>query len=357
MIVITQDFSQSLLNWYDHHRRDLPWRPPMTAAPHVRPDPYFVLVSEAMLQQTQVATVIGYFTRFTAALPTVEALAAADEQQVLKLWQGLGYYSRARNLKKAAEMIVERFAGRVPATINELLTLPGVGRYTAGAIASIAHGTRAPIVDGNVVRVLCRLDKILHDPRGRSVQTLLWSRAEEILPTERVDAFNSGLMELGATVCTPRKPSCLICPVQQFCAAFASGVQEKIPPPKKTRPLKKERRLIVCLRGPGDRYLVEQRPARGRWAGMWQFVTFPLPDEPASAVTVSALCGQPVSDVAHLAVVTHVLTHRHYTFTAVIASAGKIDSGRWLTLDEIRALPLSKPQGKILALLARKAAA
>jgi A/G-specific adenine glycosylase len=180
-------------------------------------DPYHVLISETMLQQTQVATVIPYFHRFITKFPTIADLAAADQQEILKLWQGLGYYSRARNLRSAAQMILKDFAGQLPSEVDHLLKLPGVGRYSAGAIASIAFERRAPILDGNVARVLCRIDKIETDPRDRATNAHLWKRAEEILPKKQIGDFNSALMELGATVCTPRNPQCLICPVQKHC--------------------------------------------------------------------------------------------------------------------------------------------
>src|SRR5688572_3923564 len=210
MLGTSASFARRLLAWYDRHRRDLPWRPdPKTGRP--APEPYHVLVSEAMLQQTQVATVIPYYHRFLARFPTVSDLANAPEQDVLRGWQGLGYYSRARNLQAAARAIVNEHGGELPRTIEDLLALPGVGRYTAGAVASIAFDVKAPIVDGNVARVLCRVDRIETDPRDRTTQQLLWRRAEEVLPKKRVGDFNSALMELGATVCTPKSPQCLIC--------------------------------------------------------------------------------------------------------------------------------------------------
>src|SRR5215217_6949316 len=266
-------FARRLLRWYDKCRRNLPWRPDPGAG---RPegDPYHVLVSEAMLQQTQVATVIPYFNRFVARLPTLAALAAAEEQEVLRLWQGLGYYSRARNLQAAARRVTDEHGGELPREVDQLLKLPGIGRYTAGAVASIAFGRRAPILDGNVLRVLCRVDKITSDPRDRETQALLWRRAEEVLPKARVGEFNSALMELGATVCVPRSPRCLLCPVREHCGAFAAGVQERIPPAKKAKPTPLLERSIYCIRKSG-RWLLEQRPATGRWASMWQFVTLP----------------------------------------------------------------------------------
>src|SRR5687768_16089198 len=218
MMGLAPTFARRLLRWYDKCRRDLPWRPD-PAAGRPRVDPYHVLVSEAMLQQTQVATVVPYFNRFIARFPTLADLAGADEQEVLRLWQGLGYYSRARNLQAAARKVVAEYGGELPRERDRLLTLPGVGRYTAGAVASIAFDRRAPILDGNVIRVLCRIDKIQSDPRDRSTQDLLWRRAEEVLPARRAGAFNSALMELGATVCTPRSPQCLLCPVREHCEA------------------------------------------------------------------------------------------------------------------------------------------
>jgi A/G-specific adenine glycosylase len=272
MRLTNSSFTRRLLRWYDAHRRDLPWRLKRGSGETL--NPYYVLVSEAMLQQTQVATVIPYFTRFLEHFPTLQSLAEADEQAVLRLWQGLGYYSRARNLHAAAKRVVAEHRGVLPRTPDELRMLPGVGRYTAGAVASIAFDCRAPIVDGNVARVICRLDKIERDPRDRDTLEHIWRRAEEILPTKRCGDFNSALMELGATVCTPRSPKCLICPVREHCKAQAAGVQEIIPAPRKAKPTPLLRRDVLCVRD-GDRWLIEQRPGKGRWAGLWQFITVP----------------------------------------------------------------------------------
>jgi A/G-specific adenine glycosylase len=342
----TPELRAQLLRWYDRDRRDLPWR----AKTGESLDPYRVLVSEAMLQQTQVATVIPYFHRFLDAFPTVRALASSDEQQVLRLWQGLGYYSRARNLRRAAQAIVNDHAGVVPDTVEALLSLPGVGRYTAGAVASIAHGVRAPIVDGNVVRVICRLDAITADPRDREVLARLWSRAEELVPADRPGDFNSAMMELGATVCTPRNPNCLICPVQGACEARATGQQELIPLKKQTKQTPLEERTVWCVHRPEtSEYLFEQRPSNGRWAGMWQFVTRPTgePKTPAK--------------VEHIGAVAHALTHRRYTFGVIridegrcpkaILQPGEARPTRWLTLAASDALPLPKPHVKIREML------
>ena len=331
-------FAAELLSWYDHAKRDLPWR---TASGF--PDAYHVLVSEAMLQQTQVATVVPYFARFLEAFPTIETLAAADEQRVLRLWQGLGYYSRARNLRKAAISVVEHFGGVVPSDVDALLTLPGVGRYTAGAVASLAYGTRAPILDGNVVRVLCRVDAIEDDPRERTILLRLWRRAEELLPAARAGDFNSGLMELGATVCIPKTPACLICPVRSFCRAFECQIQQRIPVAKKAKATPLQQRWVMCLEDDAGRFLIEQRPAKGRWAGLWQFTT-------ASVADVGASLGVTTTTPIDLGILRHALTHRRYEFhvsrATLNTSSGGIAVGearRWMTPAEMEAVPMSKP--------------
>ena len=310
------------------------------------PNPYHVLVSEAMLQQTQVATVISYFNRFIQRFPTLADLAAADEQDVLRLWQGLGYYSRARNLRAAARTVASEYGGELPRERDELLKLPGVGRYTAGAVASIAFDRRAPILDGNVARVLCRIDRIETDSRERQTRQLLWRRAEEVLPRKRVGAFNTAMMELGATVCIPRSPQCLICPVRQHCEAYAAGVQEKIPAPRKAKPTPLLRRATFCIRR-GDTWLIEPRPATGRWAGMWQFVTVPA-DAPA-ALPVRTSPARP------LGMVTHSLTHRRYEFDVfacdAVGAADDVSPRAWVPLDRLSDYPLPRPHLRIAEML------
>lgn len=308
-----------------------------------------------MLQQTQVATVIPYFHRFLEHFPTVRHLADADEQRVLRLWQGLGYYSRARNLHKAAKAIVVEHSGIIPQTVEQLLSLPGIGRYTAGAIASQAYNQRAPIVDCNVQRVLCRLDAVTEDPRQREVEKRLWKRAEAILPPQHTGDFNSALMELGATVCTARTPLCLTCPVRRFCEAAEKGVQLQVPPPKKKieRPL--EHRWVFCIEHDG-RWLIEQRPARGRWAGMWQFITIVRGKGRPTPVQATEAAGAVVESLKPLGAVAHGLTHRQYEFVAFrgIATVRPVPkSGRaWVTLEGLTHYPLPKPHVRLAAMLA-----
>jgi A/G-specific adenine glycosylase len=238
----------------------------------------------------------------------------------------------------------------MPTKPGELLQLPGVGQYTAGAVASIAFDRRAPILDGNVARVLCRLDHITADPRARETVQSLWRRAEAILPSRRVGDFNSALMELGATVCTPRNPRCLICPVREQCEAQAAGTQEQVPAPKKARPTPLVRRRTYCVRH-GDRWLIEQRPPRGRWAGMWQFITVDAGAERGDGLSTLLL-----KECRRLGAVSHGLTHRRYEFEVYVARVGKQAFGeepnrRWVTLAELQAYPLPRPHLKMVQML------
>ncbi len=350
-------FAGRLLAWYDRRRRDLPWRVPPGSAGQAL-DPYHVLVSEAMLQQTQVATVIPYYHRFLAQFPTIADLAAADEQAVLRAWQGLGYYSRARNLQASARRIVADHGGRVPSTVEGLLSLPGVGRYTAGAVVSIAFGRRAPILDGNVARVLCRLDAVRTDPRDPATRELLWTAAEAVLPPAdaadpRYGDLNSALMELGATVCVPRSPRCLVCPVRDHCEAAAVGIQEQIPPPKPAKPTPLFRRWTFCIAWE-DRYLIEQRPPAGRWAGMWQFVTVEAGPGQPSAGLLADRFGLSTTAPQLLCRVEHGLTHRRYEFDVYRCSVRTgqtpppaVAPRRWATPADLAAHPLPRPHVKV----------
>lgn len=252
-----------LLDWYDQHAADLPWRE--------NQDPYRIWLSEIMLQQTQVETVKPYFARFLSAYPTVEDLAAAPLSDVLKLWEGLGYYSRARNLHHAAQAIARDFGGKFPRTVEGLLNLPGIGRYTAGAIASIAFGEVAPVLDGNVIRVFSRLIDLPDDVTQPAVKERLWKLAEEWLPTERPGDYNQALMELGRTICKPRNPLCKECPIQAHCQAFAHGTQTQ-------RPVKKAKAATPhydvaagIIWNTTGQLLIAQRPLDGLLGGLWEF--------------------------------------------------------------------------------------
>jgi A/G-specific adenine glycosylase len=265
-----QTFRRRLLKWYAEHKRDLPWRRSQ--------NPYRVWVSEVMLQQTQVATVQDYFRRFVKQFPNVKKLAAADEQDVLRLWEGLGYYRRARQLHAAAQTIVAEHGGRFPRDVETLRTLPGIGRYTAGAIASIAFDQREPILEANTIRLLSRLIAYPEDPTKSAGQRLLWQTAEEVLPRQDVARFNQGLMELGSLVCTPKGPKCDACPVASLCAAHEAGLVESIPRsgPKTKFTYVTEAAVVVRKNG---QILLRQCPEGQRWAGLWDFPRFEIDSE------------------------------------------------------------------------------
>jgi A/G-specific adenine glycosylase len=359
MIESSNDFQKRLLKWYRAHRREMPWRVPRGASRDALPNPYHVLVSEAMLQQTQVATVIPYFQRFISVFPTIRDLAAADEQAVLRLWQGLGYYSRARNLRGAATAIMERFGGAIPSDVDQLLSLPGVGRYTAGAIASLAFNRPAAVLDGNVARVLCRLDLTEDDPREREVSERLWDRATELLPKNQAADFNSAMMELGAMICTPRNPQCLLCPVARHCEALRASAVDRVPVARKAKVTPLNHRQVVCVianvKGT-PKALIEQRPPNGRWAGMWQFITFEGATEPGWK-TVSEIAGK-LGSVRKIAQVKHQLTHRRYIFDAWVAAVAKpravTPPRRWVELTHLSDFPMSRPQLLIAQTLTRE---
>lgn len=258
-----KNFAARLLAWYEKNKRALPWRRDAR-------DPYRVWISEIMLQQTQVATVIPYYARFLARFPNVPSLANAKLDDVLKAWEGAGYYARARNLHRTAKQIVTQFGGKLPSTVDELLTLPGIGRYTAGAIASIAFRRDAPVLDGNVVRVLCRFLRITSAPKAGKTQKKLWKLVDTLLPPGRACDFNQGMMELGATICAPRNPHCAICPLNRNCAARRLGIQEKLPtkPKKKALP---HHEVAVGVIWKRSKLLIARRPAEKLLGGLWEF--------------------------------------------------------------------------------------
>jgi A/G-specific adenine glycosylase len=336
-------FHRNLAAWYARNARPLPWR--KTA------DPYRIWISEIMLQQTTVTAVVPYFERFLERFPTLARLAAAREEEVLRLWEGLGYYSRARNIHKAARLIVQEQNGRFPAEVATLLELPGIGRYTAGAIASFAFDHRAPILEANTLRLYCRLLGFRGDPRSAAGQKLLWDFAERLLPRKSPGLFNQALMELGATVCTPENPDCAHCPVRTSCAACANGWQNEIPA-RAARPAPTDVTEIAVAVHRGGRYLMRRRPPGERWAGLWDFVRFAWDDgrrqSPAGiAGAVHRHAGVEVATAERIAEIRHSVTRFRITLCCYAAewSAGEIDrSGRefrWVPARKFAALPLS----------------
>lgn len=256
-------FAEELLTWYRGNRADWPWR--------YDPSPYHVWLSEVMLQQTQVATALPYYRRFIRAFPTIEALAAAPLDDVLKLWEGLGYYSRARNLQRAACVIVSEHSGELPSAVGDLLKLPGIGRYTAGAIASIAFGHAAPVLDGNVIRVFTRLLDMDDDISQSATREKLWRIAADWLPAHDPGDHNQALMELGQRVCRPRNPLCAACPIQACCRARAAGTQDQRPRRAKGGPKPHFDVTAGLIRDEAGRLLIAQRPLDGLLGGLWEF--------------------------------------------------------------------------------------
>jgi A/G-specific adenine glycosylase len=359
------EIASRLLAWYRAGHRDLPWR-------RTR-DPYAIWVSEIMLQQTQVATVIPYYLRFMERFPTVEALAVAPEDEVLGHWAGLGYYSRARHLQRGAREVLARHAGRIPATVDALLHLPGIGRYTAGAIASIAFQQTAPILDGNVIRVLCRLYGLRGDPKRAPLHGRLWELAESLIPEGDSGDFNQALMELGATVCTPASPRCVGCPLAERCEARRLGLQEALPElARAPAPAPLHMVAAVVWRGPEvllvkRRSSPEERNAQGQgwWAGMWQFPSGPVaPHEstPAAAVRLAdETVGLKVTPGAVAGVVRHGVTRWKITLEArhclpidgEPAPNGCAD-WRWTSLEETNHFALPAPQRRLVEQIMRQ---
>ena len=262
------DFAARLLTWFEHDgRTDLPWQRDRS--------PYRVWISEIMLQQTQVATVVPYFEAFTRRFPDVATLAEAPLDEVLHLWSGLGYYARARNLQRAARVVVARHGGDFPRTLEAVMALPGIGRSTAGAILALSANERHPILDGNVKRVLCRQFGVAGYPGDPAVEQRLWSLAEACTPFSRVAEYTQAIMDLGATVCTRARPACLLCPVATSCVALRDGRQDQLPTPRpRTRRPQREVWMVIAVRAGGE-LLLERRPPQGIWGGLWGLPEFP----------------------------------------------------------------------------------
>jgi A/G-specific adenine glycosylase len=351
--------SAALLAWWDAGHADLPWR-------RTR-DPYAIWVAEIMLQQTQIATVLPYYARWMARFPTVQALAAAPLADALKLWEGLGYYSRARNLHAAAQMVVAEHGGRLPDTVAGLLRLPGIGRYTAGAIASIAFGRRAPALDGNVIRALSRLFDLPDDVTLAATRQQLWRLAAELTPAERPGDYNQALMELGQQICAPANPRCLICPLAAVCLARRRGTQLERPvrPPRRRTPHYDVAAGVIWERGApavDGRFLIAQRPLDGLLGGLWEF---PGGKQEVGETLQAALRREIQEEMAidiavgaHLTSIKHAYTHFRITLHAYHARwtggaprhLGVADHA-WVTLADLDAYAFAVTDHKIIAAL------
>ncbi|MWV11182.1 A/G-specific adenine glycosylase [Pseudomonas sp. R-28-1W-6] len=337
-------FNGAVLAWYDQHgRKDLPWQQAI--------NPYRVWVSEIMLQQTQVSTVLDYFDRFMHALPTVQDLAEAAEDEVLHLWTGLGYYSRARNLQKTAQIVMAEHGGEFPRDVEALTALPGIGRSTAGAIASLSMGLRAPILDGNVKRVLARYVAQEGYPGEPKVARQLWEVAERFLPEERVNHYTQAMMDLGATLCTRSKPSCLICPLQSGCQAHLLGLEIRYPVAKPRKELPRKRTLMPLLANRDGAILLYRRPSSGLWGGLW---SLPELDDLADLEALASQHALQLGKRRELAGLTHTFSHFQLAIepwlVRVEAASPGVAEGDWLwyNLATPPRLGLAAPVKKLL---------
>src|SRR5262245_1541706 len=348
--------ARRLLDWFARCQRQLPWRRDR--------DPYRIWVSEVMLQQTQVATVIPYFERFLAAFPTLTDLAAASEQDVLRLWEGLGYYRRARDLHRAAREVVNRLGGEVPDDPEALKGLPGLGRYTLNAVLSQAFDRRLPILEANSQRVLCRVFGRIEDPSRNPLRAWLWRTAEEILPRRRVGEFNQALMELGALVCTPSAPDCDHCPLRSKCQARRLGLQDSIPFRAEAPETIEVREVAVVLRRHSAVLLV-QRPVTARqWANLWEFPHVELADgethEAAATRLLHDLTGMKGDVGPELLTIRHGVTRYAITMLCLEANhrSGAFRSsfyqkGAWVKPEDLSSYPVSSPQRRLAKALTR----
>src|SRR5262245_12424156 len=346
-----------LLRWYDDHQRDLPWRNTT--------DPYPVWISEVMLQQTQVQTVIPYYLRFLEQFPSIGELAHADTDALLKLWAGLGYYSRARNLQKAARIVLDQFNGEFPREYRDVLTLPGIGRYTAAAIVSIAFRESYAVLDGNVSRVLARLLRIAGDPKSSAIQSRLWTAAQRLLPADRPGDFNQAVMELGATVCSPRQPRCLLCPWTRHCLARQEGLQELLPQKVQREKTRKLLRAAVIIRHRG-RFLIVRRSGRGLLEGFWEFPSTELRPNGSTMEIVRRFVAETyqarVESFEPFITVKHSITSRRIelqVFQARVAGGlkpnGHAMDCRWVRLRDMGQYPFAAASQRIVEALNRVA--
>jgi len=349
---------RSLLDWYDRQGRDLPWRKP----PDVL-DPYRVWVSEIALQQTQVKTVLPYYYRWFDRFPTIADLARADQQAVLKAWEGLGYYSRARNLHRAAQIVMERHGGQFPQTLAEAIALPGIGRTTAGGILSSAFNLPLPILDGNVKRVLARLIA-LPLPPAKALDRL-WAASEAVVSFDRPRDMNQALMDLGATVCTARKPACLVCPWMAYCQAYNTDRQQQIPVSEPKAPIPHKVIGVAVIRDEAGQILIDRRPAEGLLGGLWEFPGGKV--EPNESIAdcvrreIHEELGIEIEVGEELIVVDHAYSHFKVSLHVHLCQhvsgepqAIECDEVRWVTLEAIDQFPFPKANTTIIEALKKR---
>ncbi len=351
---MSDSWSRELLDWFKGNRRDLPWRQDRSI--------YRVWVSEVMLQQTRVDTVIPYFHRFMEAFPTIDLLAEADQENVLKFWEGLGYYARARNLHKAAGIVMEKFDGIIPDQPELFRQLPGVGPYIAAAVMSIACGHVIPVVDGNVLRAICRIFALEYDIAQPATRKKVAALLTEHIPDDRPGEFNEAMMELGATICTPASPGCDSCPIRHNCLAKQTNLVSELPIKSRKQPIPEYRIVVAVITDSSGRMLIQKRPENGLLGGLWEFPggkvekgeTLPdaLRRECMEELAVKVEVGKEIATIRHA--YTHfkiLLTAFHCTITS-----GTLTSElpfRWVTMEDITSLPFPKANHKIFPALQR----
>lgn len=348
-----QSFQDDLIQWFEAEQRQLPWRE--------NKDPYRVWVSEIMLQQTRVDTVIPYFNRFMESFPTLHHLADAGEEEILKAWEGLGYYSRVRNLQAAVREVKASYNGIVPDTPEDIISLKGVGPYTAGAILSIAYGVPEPAVDGNVMRVLSRILLIYDDIAKPKTRKVFEDAVRTLISHENPSSFNQALMELGALICTPTNPACMLCPVNEHCEAFAEGVQKELPVKVKVTKVKQVKLISAVIKNKKGEILVQKRPDQGLLAGLWEFPSISFDKakkvtkdmyEDTFAITYN---GRVQLQKEKFAEITHVFSHLKWSIDAYEAAIEEDVSDemlerhrlRWVTEKEMKQLAFPVPYQKM----------
>lgn len=346
------NFSRDLLRWFYRNKRDLPWRQTK--------DPYHIWVSEVMLQQTQVDTVIPYYNKFMRRFPTLFDLAEAEEQSVLKNWEGLGYYSRARNLQQGVREVVEKYGGKVPDCKKDILSIRGIGPYTAGAVLSIAYDIPEPAVDGNVMRVLARVFLIDDDISKQKTRKLFEEKIAGLMPEDDPSGFNQGLMELGALICRPKQPKCEACPLQSRCMAYAEGVQSEYPVKKKKAAAKPVDYAVLALQDSKGRLLIEKRPEKGLLAGLWQLPMVNL-KETAGLEQVEKAAEKDCGGAVHLEKTSFYYKHQfsHLTWHLSLyegRAAGPLCLGekKWADVSELADYPFPVPHQKVIEWLKKE---
>jgi len=339
----TGKIQKNLLQWYKKNGRDLPWRETR--------NPYAIWVSEIMLQQTQVATVIPYYQNFLKSFPTVRHLAKAHPSKVLKVWEGLGYYSRARNLQRASQIVLNRFHGIIPNSLKDLLSLPGIGRSTAGAILSFAFQKEAPILDGNAKRVISRLFAVSGNPAKGKAEGLLWHLSESLLPKRHAASFNQGLMDLGATTCTPKEPRCSQCPLGDLCKGKASGDPERFP----TKGIRKQIPHIEAVSAvilKNGRVLLQQRPPEGLLGGLWEFPNWPIEEkkDPQEVLRLKVKSEIELRVKPQELIGSFRQTFSHFKLTLQVFRCRPLNGkgrGRWIPIKNLPLFPMSRIHRRI----------